>query len=201
MEFNQKLQELRNKKGLTQEELAQRLFVSRAAVSKWESNRGYPSIDSLKEISKFFEVSVDELLSGDELLSIAEADGRQKRNSLKDLLFGLLDLSAVIFLFLPFFGQNENGSINEVSLLMLLEIPCYLKIAYFIVVFLIITFGILTLSLQNCNKLFWKKSKAVASLILNAIGVILFIISSQPYAAVLLLVFLAIKTLILFKNK
>ena len=38
----------------TQEELAEALFVSRTAISKWESGRGYPSIDSLKEISTFF---------------------------------------------------------------------------------------------------------------------------------------------------
>ena len=48
MEFHEKLQELRKKKGLTQEELAEMLFVSRTAVSKWETGRGYPSIDSLK---------------------------------------------------------------------------------------------------------------------------------------------------------
>ena len=46
MEFHEKLQALRKQRGLTQEELAQLLFVSRTAVSKWESGRGYPSIDS-----------------------------------------------------------------------------------------------------------------------------------------------------------
>ena len=60
MEFNEKLQELRKGKKLTQEELAQDLFVSRTAISKWESGRGYPSIDSLKEISRYFSVSIDE---------------------------------------------------------------------------------------------------------------------------------------------
>ena len=50
MEFNEKLQELRKKKGLTQEELADILFVSRTAVSKWESGRGYPNIESLRDI-------------------------------------------------------------------------------------------------------------------------------------------------------
>ncbi|MEG2626288.1 MAG: bacitracin resistance transcriptional activator BcrR, partial [Christensenella sp.] len=53
MEFNEKLQELRKNKNLTQEQLAEQLYVSRTAISKWESGRGYPSIDSLKEISKY----------------------------------------------------------------------------------------------------------------------------------------------------
>lgn len=54
MEFGKKLQELRKQKGLTQEELAGALYVSRTAVSKWESGRGYPNIESLKAMAKFF---------------------------------------------------------------------------------------------------------------------------------------------------
>ena len=80
MEFNEKLQVLRKQKGFTQEELAEILFVSRTAISKWESGRGYPNIDSLKSIAKSFGVTVDELLSGDELLTIAEEDGRNNPN-------------------------------------------------------------------------------------------------------------------------
>ena len=57
MEFGKKLQTLRQSKGLTQEELADLLYVSRAAVSKWESGRGYPNIDSLKAISKLFSIA------------------------------------------------------------------------------------------------------------------------------------------------
>ena len=53
MEFHEKLQELRKQKNLTQEELSEILFVSRTAISKWVSGRGYPSIDSLKEISNY----------------------------------------------------------------------------------------------------------------------------------------------------
>lgn len=63
MEFGEKLQELRKDRGLTQEELAESLFVSRTAISKWESGRGYPNIESLKEISKFFSVSIDDLFT------------------------------------------------------------------------------------------------------------------------------------------
>ena len=64
MELSEKLQALRRQKGLTQEQLAQALYVSRTAISKWESGRGTPNIDSLKQIAAFFSVSVDTLLSG-----------------------------------------------------------------------------------------------------------------------------------------
>ena len=83
MEFNEKLQELRKSRGLTQEELAEALFVSRTAVSKWESGRGYPSIDSLKEISKYFSVTIDELLTGEKLISIAERENKSNIGSEK----------------------------------------------------------------------------------------------------------------------
>ena len=64
MEFHEKLQEPRKQKGLTQEDLAASLYVSRTAISKWESGRGYPNIDSLKAIAKFYSVTIDKLLSG-----------------------------------------------------------------------------------------------------------------------------------------
>mgnify|MGYP003317855541 CR=1 FL=1 len=100
MEFGEKLQELRKKKGLTQEELAEALYVSRTAVSKWESGRGYPNIDSLKEISKFFSVSIDELLSSEKLLSIAEKENKFNIKNMCDLLFGIVDLCSFI-LYVP----------------------------------------------------------------------------------------------------
>ena len=72
MEFNEKLQELRKSKGLTQEELAKELYVSRTAISKWESGRGYPNISALKELSRYFSVSIDELICPDEIITAAE---------------------------------------------------------------------------------------------------------------------------------
>lgn len=196
MEFNEKLQELRKQKGLTQEELAQALYVSRTAISKWESGRGYPNIESLKAISKFFSVTIDELLSTDEVLTIAEEDNKQKENSFFDLIFGLLDLSTAIFLFLPFFAQKSNGFISEVSLLSITEIQPFFKITYLIIVTGIILCGILTLALQNYQGSLWVRNKRKLSLILNSIGTLLFILSPQPYAAAFLFIFLMIKVLI-----
>ena len=53
MEFHEKLQALRKRKGITQEELASALYVSRTAISKWESGRGFPNIDSLKSLAAY----------------------------------------------------------------------------------------------------------------------------------------------------
>ena len=199
MEFNEKLQELRKNKGLTQEELAEALYVSRTAISKWESGRGYPSIDSLKEIAKYFSVTIDELLSSDEVLSIAEEDNKQKETHFRSLVFGLLDISVLMFFFLPFFGQKANGVVQEVSLLSLNEITTYLKTAYYAIVISIAVYGILTLTFQNCQKVFWTKNRDKMSLILNVAAVLLFIISSQVYAGAFLFIFLVIKALMLIK--
>ena len=200
MEFNEKLQELRKNKGLTQEELAEALWVSRTAVSKWESGRGYPSIDSLKQISAFYHITIDNLLSGDEILTLAEADRKQRESHIQDLIFGLLDISVAMFLFLPFFRQDAKGILQEVSLLALTELAVYLKILYVVPVVSIVVFGIVTLALQNCQQPLWLLWKRKVSLILNGIGTFLFILSPQPYAAAFLFVFLAIKVFLLIKK-
>lgn len=200
MELNEKLQELRKQKGLTQEELAAGLYVSRTAVSKWESGRGYPSIDSLKALARFFGVTIDDLLSGDELLTIAEEDTRHKQAHLFDLVFGLLDLSAAMFFFLPFFGQKAEGVIQEVTLWALNSIAPWLKALYLAMVIAIAVTGLLTLALEGCHHPLWAQNKRKLSLSLNALGALLFIASLQPYAASFLFIFLIIKAIMLLKR-
>lgn len=200
MEFNEKLQNLRKQKGLTQEELAAALYVSRTAISKWESGKGYPNIDSLKAIANLFSVTIDELLSGDELLTIAEQDNTRKERLFRDLVFGLLDISVLLFLFLPLFGQETNGTIKSVSLFSLTQIAPYLKIAYFGLVSLNIIWGVVTLALQTCTKHIWLVLKSKISLILTIITTLTFIISSQVYSAALLFLFLTIKILLMIRK-
>jgi len=67
MTFGEKLKKLRNDNKLTQEELAEKIYVTRTAISKWETDKGYPSIDSLKQLSNLFEVSIDELISDSDI--------------------------------------------------------------------------------------------------------------------------------------
>jgi transcriptional regulator with XRE-family HTH domain len=201
MEFHETLQQLRKQRGLTQEELAEKLYVSRTAISKWESGRGYPNIDSLKAISRFFSVTIDDLLSGEEVLTIAEEDQKQKESYFQSLVFGLLDLSVVMFLFLPLFGQTADGMIREVSLLSLSGIAPWMRAVYFAIVVGIVGTGVLTLAFQNIPGAVWGRCGRLLSILLNAAGVFLFIIGRQPYAAVFLFVFLAIKVFMLIKRQ
>ena len=199
MDFSEKLQQLRKRKGLTQEELAESLYVSRTAVSKWESGSGYPNIDSLKALAAFFGVTIDELLSGDELLTVAEEDSQQKAQQQRDLLFGLLDLSALIFFFMPFFGLKADGAVQAVPLLALGGIATWLKVLYGVVVFGMAAWGVLTLALQGNQQVRWRQYKGKGSLVVNIVGVLLFIISLQPYAAAYLFMLLMIKAFMLIK--
>lgn len=117
MELNEKLQELRKNKGLTQEELAAALYVSRTAVSKWESGRGLPSIDSLKQISAFFDVSIDDLLSADKALSLAEQENKASQRSFCDLLLGISALCAILLILLPLYPCVDGKTVYAVDFL------------------------------------------------------------------------------------
>ena len=200
MELHEKLQQLRKQSGLTQEELAEKLYVSRTAISKWESGRGYPSIDSLKALSKFFSVSIDTLLSGDELLDVVQENQKQSKNSFLNMIFGLMDISAAMLLFFPFFAEKEDLLIRGVPLLSLTQISPYLKIFYFVFVIGMIVSGILMLALQNCRNSLWIKSKNKISFALGIASILLFILGSHPYAAIFTLALSGIKVSVLFKK-
>ena len=85
MNFYKKLKELRQKKGVTQEALAQHLDISAQAVSKWERDEGYPDISLLPRIAMYFDTSIDELLGlGEEKI---RADIEEWKEQSKKLFF------------------------------------------------------------------------------------------------------------------
>ena len=184
MEFNEKLQELRRSRGLTQEELAEKLYVSRTAVSKWESGRGYPNIDSLKAISDFFSVTVDELLS--------PTEAERGKKDFGDLVFGLIDLSALLFFLLPLFAQRaENGAIPAT----LPTLGGYLGAVYLAITLAMIALGAAELALRGCRSTIWMKNKYNLSLAAGAVALLIFVVSLQPYAAVFAFILLSIKAI------
>lgn len=197
MEFHDKLKELRKRKGLTQEELADRLYVSRTAVSKWESGRGYPNIDSLRDIARFFSVTLDELLSGEELLSAAEEEQRCRARRYRSVVFGLLDLSAVLCWILPLFAQTAEGQIAAVSLLGLVGVAPYMRAIYLALTGVTVVWGILALLWRGGHE----KAVSAVSLICSALGVLLFIGGSQPYAAAWFFALVLTKAVLLLKRQ
>ena len=72
MTFGEKLKEARKNAGLSQEQFAEKMCVSRSAIAKWESDKGMPDINNLKAMSQLLGVSVDYLIADDEQLSLAE---------------------------------------------------------------------------------------------------------------------------------
>lgn len=72
MTFGEKLKEARKNAGLSQEQLAEKMNVSRSAIAKWETDKGMPDINNLKVMSQLLEVSIDYLLDDDEKISFNE---------------------------------------------------------------------------------------------------------------------------------
>ena len=193
MEFNEKLQELRKGKGLTQEELAEKLFVSRAAVSKWESGRGYPSIDSLKEISRYFSVTIDELICPEEIISAAEEEKQAFAGRTISFISNTLDLLTVLMLFLPVFGNGE-ASPAAVSLFGLTGVHSWVRSVFVTVIGLSALNGLCGLILVHFNRPVWNKHRLVTGMVLSVLAVAVFIAARQPYAGILSFSLLVIKT-------
>ncbi len=198
MEFHEKLQELRKSRSLTQEELAEALFVSRTAVSKWESGRGYPGIDSLKEISRFFSVTVDELICPEEIISAAENEKKDFISRYLTLICGVLDILPAILLFIPAFG-NGAGSRETVALSGLNGISSWIRILFIIIISLTVLNGICAAVISNFDRPVWNRHRLVTGIALTILGSALFLITRQPYAGLIFFAVLVIKGFLILK--
>ena len=200
MDFNEKLQSLRKSKGLTQEELADALFVSRTAISKWESGRGYPSIDSLKDISKFFSVSIDDLLSGEKLLSLAEKENKSNIRNICDLLFGIVDLCSFILVVLPLYPNTIDGFVYSVNLLNYTQTTTLNITICWIMFMSLVIIGAVKVILarikaEKCSKILMEISIAISILI-----VLFLAITREVYAVIVVFLLLIIKGVIFLRQ-
>lgn len=200
MEFNEKLQELRKNRGLTQEELAEALFVSRTAISKWESGRGYPSIDSLKEISKFFSVTIDDLLSGENLISIAEKENKSNIQRMCNLLFGIVDLFTFMLVVLPLYPNPVDGHIYSVNLFSYTDTSSFNIFLYWIMFLALIVVGIVKVVLTQLKI---EKGQTVVtsfSLGLSILSVLFLGLTREAYAITVVFMLLIVKGILLLKH-
>ncbi len=89
MSIGKNIKQLREQHNLTQEELASKIYVTRNAISKWENEKGIPSIDSLKELSDIFNVTLDMLLDREELIEIT-LENRKNSIIVRNLVFSFI---------------------------------------------------------------------------------------------------------------
>lgn len=198
MEFNEKLQELRKSRGLTQEELAKELFVSRTAVSKWESGRGYPNIESLKEISRYFSVSIDELICPDEIIVAAENERRDLIGKYIALICGLLDIMTALLLFIPVFGNGDSAA--AVPLFGLTDTTAWIVAVYAAVIGVTVLNGICAVIISRFDRPLWDRHRLYTGVALSVIAVFLFIITRQPYAGIMCFSILIIKGCLIVRS-
>lgn len=192
MEFNEKLQRLRKQENLTQEQLAEKLHVSRTAVSKWEGGKGYPSIDSLKAVSELFAVSIDELLSSDELITLARSEGRQSRGRVRNLAFGLIDLTVAGFIVLPLFSVKQGERFLSVPLTAYSSSLWIITLTYGFVL-LQPAMGAMELMVQHSESGEGQRRMNGLSVLLNGLGILFFIATRQLYVATFLFLFIMVK--------
>ena len=194
MELSEKIKKIRNDNKLTQEQFAEKMLVSRTAVSKWENGTCYPSIDSLKYMSQTFNISLDKLLSSEEILEIAKTENQSNISKYNSLLFCLLDIVRIIFIFLPLYSYKTNNFIYSVSLLNSNDLGTTLKIIFMLIYIMFLVLGIIELILNyKGNKIFINK----ISLFLDVISIFVLLFTKQPYVIALMFVIFIIKTIML----
>ena len=200
MEFNEKLRQLRIGKNLTQEQLAEQLYVSRTAISKWEGGKGYPNIESLKCISKFFSITIDELLSSEELITLAEAENHSNVNRIHNIISGIIDVLAIALIVLPIYGEPQGSHFYHVNLLSITHLSNIDIGIYWAIYLLIIGFGIARLAFIFLGKERLCGIISKVSVATGAAAICLFAAAREPYVTILLFLFFAVKIFLLLQQ-
>lgn len=198
MDFGEKLKALRTERGLTQEQLAARLYVSRTAVSKWETGGGSPNLDSLQAVARLFDVSVDDLLSADDLIVLARDERRSTARSSGMLSFGLLDVLAVVFAFIPLYGVDDGSFVRMANLAdygASVDFGASFAVMAAAVVSLMFV-GAVEILLAAAGSRRAARIVALVGFAVQALAVALFASTMQPYATTLMFALLLAKVVV-----
>ena len=190
MELPEKIQKLRKDRGLTQEQFAELLFVSRTAVSKWETGRGMPSMESLQMIAKVGGVTLDALLRAEEVVTVAENESKERINRFASVIDGIINLTAVLGLLLPLYKAEAGG--------MYYAVPLYRFEGRFALLYWVFPLAMAVCGIAQIlvNRSEWERMKKTMFLVgggLHIGAVFLLILSGQPYPAALFFALLLAK--------
>lgn len=198
MELSEKIQKLRKEQGMTQEQFAEQLFVSRTAVSKWETGRGMPNMESLQMIARVCGVTLDELLRAEEVITIAEQENMENLNRLAGYVDGIVNVLALASVLLPLYKVEKGDVFYAVPLY---QYQGWLAIIYWLFPAAMAICGMVQLLLNPGEREGLKKTVSMAGVILNTSAILLLILSGQPYPAVLCFLLFVIKAWLNLKKK
>ena len=198
MELAEKIQQLRKEQGLTQEQFAERLFVSRTAVSKWETGRGTPSIESLQLIAKLGGTTLDALLRAEEVITVAENENKERISRFASVLDGIFNVAAVMGLLLPLYKAESNGLFYAVSLY---QFQGRFAVFYWILPLAMAVCGVIQLVIRKSEWETQKNQLTVAGAVVHICAVLLLILSGQPYPAVLFFGLLLLKMAVMLMKQ
>ena len=198
MELSEKIQKLRKEHNLTQEQLAERLFVSRTAVSKWETGRGTPSMESLKQIANLFHITLDQLLSTEEVVVIAEKENKENINRFASYIDGIINLSAFLGFLLPLYKVEKNGLFHSVPLY---QLGGWQGVVFWIAPVIMMICGIAQMVLAGSENTKMNTAANVVGTAAHISAIILLILCGHPYPAVLFFFLFSMKGILSLKKR
>lgn len=159
MKFCDKLQKIRKENNITQEELADKLGVSRQAVSKWESGMAYPDTEKLIQISKIFNISLDELIN----------DSKDSNSIKKDNKFNIMEtLDMIIKFIIKSFSMFWSMKFSE-------KVKCLLEIGFLILGIFILAHISNLIIIEIIRRIFMFLPSNIVGIICQIIDAILYV--------------------------
>lgn len=198
MELPEKIQKLRKEHNLTQEQFAEQLFVSRTAVSKWETGRGMPSMESLKQIANLFHITLDQLLSTEEVVVIAESENKENIKRFATYIDGIINLAGLLGLLLPLYKAEENGFFYSVPLY---QLSGWQGIVFWIAPVIMAICGIAQMTFAGRENVKLNTTVNIAGTAAHISAILLLILCGHPYPAVLFFFLFAMKGILLLKKR
>ena len=181
--------------------LSSGLFYIYKAVALWLwAGKGYPSLDSLKGISSFFSVTIDELLSGEKLISIAEKENRSNLQNICNLLTGIVDVFSFMLIVLPLYPKHMGEAVLAVNLFSYSETAVFIKMAYWGIFLVLIMAGVIEIVMSQRNTGKGKKALQVSSMIFSIIAVIFLALTREAYATTLAFMLFLLKGILTVKH-
>lgn len=137
VEFGEQLRRAREDKGMTQQSLAEQLYVTRQSVSRWECGDRYPDLLTTKKISQILDVSLDDLLSGKEMKKVVERNPVIEKKSANNVMIALYAfvvfsfLITIVDIIIRFPIQSEVLDYSDIQLIVINILGIVIQIVFF----------------------------------------------------------------------